>query len=110
MVDLNGDIKKSIQAYYNGQDIHHDPNAKYTLDALSNFENKVHGKGSTKKANTNIFKPKGSPSTAPIGGNFVIPNAPKGLAPAPLAPMKAPTKKDFLSSIQSLNADTSGGQ
>jgi len=97
MPTLEDSIKKSIQAYYAGQDIHRDPNAVYTIKALDNLDKQVNGKEAVKKSDKKAAAAKGAASTVPV-----IPDMPQGQLPMPLKPMKAPNKSSFMNAVQGL--------
>lgn len=100
MPTLQDSIKKSIQQYFMGSDIHQDPNAKYTIDTLNKFGDEVNGKAEEKKSGKKAAKPKGNPSTIPSPD--ITTSIPQGQLPAALKPMKAPNKTSFMNAIQGL--------
>ena len=104
MPTLEQSIKKSIQSYYAGQDIHRDPNAVYTIKALDDFDKQLNGKDAGKKDDKKVGKGGKVAEVAPKGGNAVpvIPNALQGQLPMPLKPMKPPNKSSFMDAVQGL--------
>lgn len=96
MATLQDAIKKSIQAYFDGQDIHRG-DSPYSIEALNRFGDTVNGRNNAKDAKKKALAPKGSASTTPTPSIQDI--APKGIMPAPLQPMKAPSKASFLNAV-----------
>ena len=94
MTTLQDAIKKSIQRYHDGQDIHRG-DSKYSIDALDQFDAQVNGKESAKKAVDKAAATNGNASTAPSIQDII----PRGAMPEPLRPMKAPSKASFLNAI-----------